>query len=81
MPLPLFEAIGDATLGQVIRGQLDQNLVADQYADAILAHLSSGVAEDFMIILELHAEHGVGQQLHHLPAHFEQFFFRQTSAS
>ena len=32
-----------------------------------------------MIVLEADAEHGVGQQLHHLPAHFEQFFFCQTN--
>jgi hypothetical protein len=32
------------------------------------------MAEDLVAILELHAEHGVGQQLDHLPAHFEKFF-------
>jgi hypothetical protein len=31
-----------------------------------------------MVIFELHAEHGVGEKLHHLSAHFEQFFLRQT---
>ena len=72
------EAIGDAALGQIVGRQLDQHLVADQHADAVLAHLAGGVAEDFVVVLQPHAEHGVGQKLHHLAAHFEQFFFCQT---
>ena len=44
----LFEAIGDPALGQIIRGQFDQHLIADQNADAILAHLAGGVAENFV---------------------------------
>src|SRR6476619_712059 len=70
----LFEAIGNPTLGQIIRGQLDEHLVAGQHANPVLAHLAGGVAEDFVAVLELHAEHGVGQQLDHLPAHLEEFF-------
>jgi hypothetical protein len=31
-----------------------------------------------MAVLELDAEHRIGQQLHHLPAHLEQFFFGQA---
>jgi hypothetical protein len=37
------------------------------------------MAENLVIILKLHAEHGVGQKLHHLAAHFEQFFLGQTN--
>src|SRR6218665_265974 len=70
----LFETVGNPTLGQIVGRQLDQNLVARQHADAVLAHLAGGVAEDLMAVLELHAEHGVGQQLDHLPAHLEEFF-------
>src|SRR4051794_10701430 len=65
------EAIGDAALGQVVRGQFDQHFVAGQHADAVLAHLAGGVPKDLMAVLELDAEHRIGQQLNHLPAHLE----------
>src|SRR5205085_9962881 len=42
------EAVGDAPLGQIVGRQLDQHFVAGQHADAVLAHLAGGVAEDFM---------------------------------
>ena len=31
-----------------------------------------------MTVLELHAEHGIGQQFHNLPPHFEKFFLGQA---
>jgi hypothetical protein len=34
------------------------------------------MADDLMAVLELHPEHRVGQQFHHLPAHLQEFFFR-----
>ena len=57
-----------------------QHLVADEHADAVLAHLARGVAEDFVIVLELDPEHRVGEQFHHAAAHFEQFFLGQTES-
>src|SRR4030095_12889237 len=39
-----------------------------------LAHLAGRMTENLVAILELHAEHGVRQQLDHLPAHLEEFF-------
>src|SRR5688572_31214980 len=74
MALPLLESIGDATLGQIVRRELDQHFVADEHADAVLAHLARGVAENLMVILQLHAEHRIGQQLDHRAPHFEKFF-------
>src|SRR4029453_19212440 len=59
---------------QVVGGELDQHLVAGEDADAVLAHLAGGMAEDLVAVLQLHAEHRVGQQLDDLPAHFEKFF-------
>jgi len=53
-------------------------VVAGQNADAVLAHLPGGVAEDLMAVLETDAEHRVRQQFHHLPPHLEQFFLGQA---
>src|ERR1700758_1991052 len=38
------------------------------------------MTQNFMIVFEAHAEHGVGQKLHHLAAHLEKFFFRHQSS-
>jgi hypothetical protein len=37
------------------------------------------MAENFMAVLEAHAEHRIGQQLHNLPTHLEQFFLGQAN--
>src|SRR5205085_4998352 len=50
---------------------------AGQHADTVLAHLARGVTENLVAVLETDAEHRIGQQLHHLPAHLEQFFLGQ----
>src|SRR5690606_8408909 len=69
------KAIGDARLGEIVRRQLTEHLVAHEHADTVLAHAPGGVTQDFMTILELDPEHRVRQQFHHLAAHFEEFFF------
>ena len=46
----LFESVGDTALGQIVRGHLDQDLVARQHADAVLAHAASGVGDDLMFV-------------------------------
>jgi hypothetical protein len=33
------------------------------------------MAEHLMAVFELHPEHRIRQQFHHLAAHFEEFFF------
>src|SRR5512142_1286715 len=58
----LFEAIGDASLGEVIRRHFHHDLVAGQHADAVLAHLARGVGDDLMTVLKRHAECRVRQQ-------------------
>src|SRR3712207_7081797 len=55
-------------------------IFADQHSDAVLAHLARSVAEDLMVVLEFDAEHGVGQQLHHLPPHLQKFFLGHQSS-
>ena len=75
----LLEAIGNTAFGQVVRRQLDQDFVADEHADAILAHFAGGMAKDLVIVFEPNAEHCVGEQLHNLTAQFKQFFLCQNN--
>ena len=58
-----LETIGDAALGEVVGRHLDQDLVAGEHADAVLAHLAGGVGDDLVLVLELHPKRRVGQQL------------------
>src|SRR5262245_2945349 len=49
----LLETIGDAALGQVVGGHFDENLVARQNADAVLAHAAGRVGDDLVFVFEL----------------------------
>src|SRR5262249_39746436 len=60
----LFESVGDTTLGQIVRGHLDQNLVARQHADAVLAHATGGGGGDLMFVFELDPERGLPKHAH-----------------
>src|ERR1700733_8972130 len=73
-----LEAVGDATLAQVVGRHLDQHLVAGKDADAVLAHAAGGVGDDLMLVLELDAEGGVREQLRHDTGKLQHFFFRHS---
>src|SRR5262249_31008530 len=74
----LLEAVGDAALGEVVGRHLDQDLVTGEHADAVLAHPTRGVGDDFVLVLELDPEHGVGQQFGDDTRKFEDFFLRHS---
>ena len=57
-----------------------KHFVANEHADAVLAHLSGRVAQNLVIIFQFHAKHRVRQQFDHLAAHFQKFFFRHQSS-
>src|ERR1700744_3763039 len=71
----LFEAIGDASFGKVIRSHLHHDLVAGQHADAVLAHLARGVGDDLMSVGQHDAKRRVGQQFADRAFKLKQFFF------
>src|ERR1700679_2924002 len=59
----LFEAECDPAFGQIIRGHLDIDAVTGQDADAVFTHFTAGMGQNDMLVVELYAEHRVGQQL------------------
>src|SRR5690606_42062826 len=69
--LPISGAVGDASLAQVVRRQLDTNLVTGQDADVILTHFARNMRGNDVPIFQLHAEHGVGQGVDDSAFHFE----------
>src|SRR3954465_10573683 len=68
----------DACPAQVVRRQLDRDLVARQDADVVHAHLSRDVAEHDMAVFQLHTERGVGQVLENLALHLNDIVFRHA---
>src|SRR5262245_56387937 len=76
-----LEPIDDTAFGEVVRTHLDQHLVAGQHADAVLAHAAGRVGDDFMAVLKLDAEVGVGEELRHKARKFQLFFLRHSTPS
>ena len=52
----------------------DGDLVARQDADVVFAHFSGDMREHHVIVRELDAEHGAGQNGHHSTFQFDCFF-------
>src|SRR5690606_41744608 len=74
----LLEPVGDPALGEIVRGHFNQNLVAGQHPDAILAHTAGGVGDDLVIVLELDPEGRIGKQFKDHAREFEHFFFSHS---
>lgn len=74
MDVSLLVAIGDATAREIVRGELHHDLVARKNADVVHADLARDGAEDRMTVLELNAEHGVGQRLGNCALEFDCVF-------
>src|SRR5262245_5812741 len=61
----LLVSIGDAAAAEVVRRELDLHAVTGEDPDVVHAHLPRDVGEHLVPVLELDAEHGVGQRLDH----------------
>src|SRR5215216_3201399 len=76
--LPLVtrpEPIHDATAREVVGGELDPHTVAGVHPDPEPAHLSGGVAERLVPVVEVDAEHAVPERLDDLAGHLDLLFF------
>ena len=59
----LAVAVNDATAGEVVRAELDDNTVFGDDADVVLPHLSGDRCKHLVTVGQLNAEHRVGQSL------------------
>ena len=66
----------DAPALQIVGRHFNDHPVADTRADAELAHLAGRVGQDFVIIVELHPEVAVRENLGDGTVKFQQLFFR-----
>ena len=72
----LLGAENDARTTQVIRSQLNRNLVTGQYANVVHTHLPGNKAQHDMTIFELYPERCIGKVFDNLSLHFYQVFLR-----
>src|SRR5258705_11555882 len=75
----LLVAVHDPAAAQVVRRQLDRDLVARQDLDEVHPHLARDVGKHLVSILELDPEHRVRQRLDHGAFDLDAFFLRQSS--
>src|SRR5690625_7027385 len=58
----LLVAVDDATPGEVVRAELDDDPVLRKDPDVVLTHLARDVCEHLVAVAQLHPEHRVGQR-------------------
>ena len=68
-------AVGDASLGQIVRGKLQGDAVAGQNADTIAAELACQMREYGAFLIQLHTEQATGEFLYHGSGNFNAIFF------
>jgi hypothetical protein len=61
----LLVPINNAAPGQVVGRELHHDAVLGQDADVVLPHLSADVGENLVSVLQLNAEHRIGQGFDH----------------
>src|SRR5256714_8341595 len=70
MPV-LAVAIDDARAVEVVGRELAAHAITGEDADAKASHLARDVSENDVVVVELDAEHGIGQRLDHLALEFD----------
>src|SRR5574340_1215521 len=75
-PSSLLRPERDPRARQVVRRELDGDLVAGEDLDVVHAHLSRDMSEHHVAVLELHAGGRVGQHFGHLALHRNRLFLR-----
>lgn len=72
-------SIRDAPFTQIVRSQLNLDLISGQNSDVILAHFARNVGRYYVAVFQLNTEHGVWQGINNLAIHFNMIVFRHSS--
>ena len=59
----LFVPVNDSATSEVVGRKLNDHPILRQDADVVLPHLAADVGEDLVSVLQLNAEHRIGQRL------------------
>ena len=71
----LLVAEGDTSFREVVRTHFDFDTVTGEDLDVMHTHLAGDVGDDERSVLELHAEHSVGQCLYYRSIYFDAVLF------
>jgi len=71
----LTGTVGDAALGQIVRGHFHGDLVTGKNADIVFPHFARDMGGNYMSILQFDAKHGIGQGLDNGTLKFYVVFF------
>ena len=66
-------AICNPALTEIVRGDLNRNLVANRNLDEEFAHLTRNMSQNLMPILKTNGVHGGRQNLYNSSGHFNRF--------
>ena len=73
--MTLFESVGYTATGQVIRRELNRDLVPWQDTDEVHADLAGYMSQYNMTIFKLDLEHCIGQRFQYLAFNFNNILF------
>lgn len=76
----LFFAINDSAAGEVVGGKPDADFVAWNDSDIVFSHFARKVGKDYMAVLQLDPEHGIGESFANDSLHLYGFFFRHVNS-
>ena len=71
----LFISPDNASLGQIVGGQLQGHPVSGEDTDEILSQLSADMGQNPVSVLQFHLTHGIGQFLHNSSLFFDSLCF------
>ena len=71
----LLVSVNDAAASQVVGGKLHHHAVVRQDPDVVLPHLAADVGEYLVAVLQLNAEHRIGQGFDNAALHLDGAFF------
>lgn len=73
----LFQAVGDAGFGQIVRGHLEPHPISHREPDEVFPHFAGKMSQHFMLIVQLHPEHSSGKNRGDGPLEFDWLFVCQ----
>ena len=68
----------DAAASEIVRGELDRDLIPRINTDEVHAHLAGDMSHNTVPIGQFNLEHGIGQRLNYLAFHFDDIVLGQA---
>jgi hypothetical protein len=70
--------VNDSASGQVVGRELYFDFVARKNLDVMHPHFARDMSQHFVSVVQLHAEHGVGERFQNRAGYLDRILFRHT---